>query len=85
VLIVDSRRGVAAEDENLIAWARERGQGMRIHVLLSKSDKLTRSQSTKTLREAQTQLDGTATVQLFSSLDKTGVAEAQRVLKELIH
>jgi GTP-binding protein len=80
VLIVDSRRGVAPEDENLIAWARERGGSVPIHVLLSKSDKLTRSESTKVLREAKAQLEGTATVQLFSALSKTGVEEAQRVL-----
>ena len=54
-----------------------------MHVLLSKSDKLTRSEGGKTLREAKAQLDGIATVQLFSALDKTGVEEAQRVLKDL--
>jgi len=81
VLIVDSRRGIAAEDENLIAWARERSLPTRIHVLLSKCDKLTRSESTKALRQAQTELEDVATVQLFSSLDKTGVEEAQRVLE----
>jgi GTP-binding protein len=82
VLIVDSRRGVAPEDENLIAWARERGGDMRIHVLLSKSDKLTRSEGIKALREAKATLDGVATVQLFSTLDKTGIDEAQRVLQD---
>jgi GTP-binding protein len=81
VLIVDSRRGVAAEDENLIAWAREGGREMAVHVLLSKSDKLNRSESTKALREAKAALDGVATVQLFSVLDKTGVEEAQRMLR----
>jgi GTP-binding protein len=82
VLIVDSRRGVAPEDQNLIAWAREGGQEMRVHVLLSKADKLTRSESSKVLREAKAALEGTATVQLFSTLDKIGVEEAQRVLQQ---
>jgi GTP-binding protein len=81
VLIVDSRRGVAPEDENLIAWAREGGREMTVHVLLSKSDKLNRSESTKALREAKAALADAATVQLFSSLDKTGVEEAQRTLQ----
>jgi GTP-binding protein len=81
VLIVDSRRGVAPEDENLIAWAREGGRVMPVHVLLSKSDKLNRSESTKALREAKATLGETATAQLFSSLDKTGVEEAQRTLQ----
>jgi GTP-binding protein len=82
VLIVDSRRGIKPEDENLIAWARERGTPMRIHVLLSKTDKLTRSEALATLRRAKAQLADAATVQLFSVLDKTGVEEAQQVLKE---
>ena len=82
VLIVDSRRGIRPEDDHLIEWARERGTGMRIHVLLSKSDKLTRSESTKALREAKAELEGAATVQLFSTLDKTGIEQAQKVLKE---
>jgi len=50
VLIVDSRRGVAPEDENLIAWAREvQAEPMQVHVLLSKSDKLTRNEANKVL------------------------------------
>jgi GTP-binding protein len=82
VLIVDSRRGIKPEDANLIAWARERGSQMSIHVLLSKSDKLTRSESTQALREAKAELEGAATVQLFSTLHKTGIEQAQQVLKE---
>ncbi len=81
VLIVDSRRGVAPEDENLIAWAREGGRALRVHALLSKSDKLSRAEGARALREAQRKLGDAASVQLFSSLDKTGVAEAQRTLQ----
>jgi len=86
ILIVDSRRGVAAEDENLIAWARDdanRGEGepMRVHVLLSKSDKLTRNEGNKALKEARAVLGETVSVQLFSAQDKVGVDEAQRLLK----
>lgn len=81
VLIIDSRRGVAPEDENLIAWAREGGKAMPVHALLSKSDKLNRAEGNKVLREAKAALGDTATVQLFSSLNKTGVEEAQRTLQ----
>jgi GTP-binding protein len=81
VLIIDSRRGVAPEDENLIAWAREGGRAMLVHVLLSKSDKLNRAEGGKTLREAKAKLGEAATVQLFSVLDKTGIDEAQRTLQ----
>ncbi len=87
VLIVDSRRGVAPEDENLIAWAREgaagldEGEPMRVHVLLSKSDKLTRNEGQKALKEARAVLGETVSAQLFSAQDKVGVEEAQRLLK----
>jgi GTP-binding protein len=84
VLIVDSRRGVAPEDENLIDWARESGREMPVHVLLSKSDKLTRSEGAKTLKEAKASLGDSATVQLFSALQKSGVEEAQQVLKRYL-
>ena len=85
VLIVDSRRGVAPEDENLIAWAREdQAEPMQVHVLLSKSDKLTRNEANKVLKEARGALGETVSAQLFSAQDKVGVDEAQRVLKALL-
>ena len=85
LLIVDSRRGVGPEDENLIAWARDGervdAEAMPVHVLLAKSDKLTRNEATKALREARAALGETATVQLFSAHDKVGIEEAQKVLQ----
>jgi GTP-binding protein len=85
VLIVDSRRGVAAEDENLIAWARDSerdgGKGMPVHVLLSKADKLTRNEGNKVLKEARGVLGETVSAQLFSAQDKVGIDEAQQLLK----
>jgi GTP-binding protein len=84
VLIMDSRRGVGPEDENLIAWARDGGRDesdpMLVHVLLSKADKLTRNEGNKVLKQARTMLGDSATVQLFSVLSKQGIEEAQRVL-----
>ena len=41
-LIVDSRRGVLEGDEALIAWAQ--AVNCPVHVLLSKSDKLKRTE-----------------------------------------
>jgi GTP-binding protein len=85
ILIVDSRRGVGPEDANLIAWAgdpdaRGDGEPMKVHVLLSKSDKLTRNEGGKALKAARAELGETVTAQLFSAQDKVGVDEAQRVL-----
>jgi len=77
-LIVDSRRGMATGDEALLEWA---SAGQQIHVLLSKADKLNRSEGAKVLKESAAALGGRGTVQLFSATAKTGVEEAQRTLE----
>jgi len=77
-LIVDSRRGLVAGDEALLDWA---AAEQKVHVLLSKVDKLNRSESTKVLKESQAALAGRGTVQLFSATNKTGIDEAQRTLE----
>jgi GTP-binding protein len=75
-MIVDSRRGLTEGDEALLGWA----AGLRIHVLLSKADKLNRSDSAKVLRETKAALGDSAGVQLFSVPAKTGIDEAQKTL-----
>jgi GTP-binding protein len=77
MLIVDARRGVKEEDLGLVRWA----HGLDVHVLLSKADKLNRSESTQALRQAGSALSGLATVQLFSMTKGTGVEDAQDVLE----
>jgi GTP-binding protein len=74
-LVVDSRRGLADSDLELIDWADPARR--RIHVLLSKADKLTRSEGGKAQAAAVTALAGHATVQLFSALRRVGIEEAQ--------
>jgi GTP-binding protein len=51
-----------------------------VHVLLSKADKLNRSEGLKVLRETKAALTDRATAQLFSVPAKTGIDEAQRTL-----
>jgi GTP-binding protein len=77
-LIVDSRRGIANGDEALLDWATA---GQRVHVLLSKADKLNRSEGVKVLKESAAALGDRGTVQLFSATAKTGVEEAQKTLE----
>lgn len=76
-VIVDARRGLTAGDERLLEWA---APEQRVHVLLSKADKLGRSEAVRALREAGRRLGPRASVQLFSALAGTGVAEAQETL-----
>jgi GTP-binding protein len=76
-LIIDSRRGLAAADEGLLEWL---PPAQRLHVLLSKADKLGRGEATRVLRATSARLEGRATAQLFSALAGTGVHEAQETL-----
>lgn len=83
VVIMDIRRPLTDLDLRLIEWFRPTGRP--IHVLLSKADKLSRQEQTKVLRSVKAELAtwGGAelySVQLFSSLKKTGVEEAEAVL-----
>jgi GTP-binding protein len=76
-VIVDARRGLTEGDEELIEWS----QGEhRLHVLLSKADKLNRAEAGAVLRSTSARLAGLGTVQLFSALRGTGVQEAQDTL-----
>lgn len=79
MLVVDSRRGLKDQDMALLEWAGLPPSGL--HVLLSKSDQLSRSEGLKALRDAQAQLAGTASVQLLSSLKGIGFEEARDVLR----
>lgn len=73
-LIVDSRRGLTVGDEGLLEWTPSTQQ---VHVLLSKADKLNRSEAAAVLRTATGRLADRGTAQLFSALKGTGVREAQ--------
>ena len=81
VLIMDSRHPLKDRDRTMIGWFAPSGRP--IHVLLTKSDKLTRSEAAATLaavRKELAPLGEQVTVQLFSSLMKTGVEEVERVV-----
>jgi GTP-binding protein len=78
-VIVDSRRGLAAGDDTLLDWV---SPEHRVHVLLSKADKLNKSEAAKVLKSSAAALEGRGTVQLFSALAKTGVEQAQRTLAD---
>jgi len=81
VIIMDARRPMTELDLRMFDWFGPTGRP--IHVLLSKADKLSRQEQTKTLRAVKAQLGQMGehfSVQLFSSLKKTGVEEAEVVL-----
>ena len=77
-VIIDVRRGITEGDEGLLDWALP---GHRIHVLLSKADKLTRNEGIRALRDAGAALEGrNAAIQLFSAHSGLGVDAARDTL-----
>jgi GTP-binding protein len=77
-LAMDVRHPLTEFDRNMLAFAA--GRILPTHVLLTKSDKLSRSQGLVVLRDVQAVLDELGlpgSVQLFSSVTKAGVDEAR--------
>jgi len=81
VLIMDIRHPLTPLDVQMLVWFATTGKP--IHILLTKADKLSRTEANKVLLVVREKLQETypqCTVQLFSSLAKQGVEEAEKVL-----
>ena len=81
--VMDIRHAPTVLDEQLVEWFSMTGKP--IHVLLTKSDKLIRSEVQKKLGEVSDILTGQyaqVTVQVFSSLNRAGLDEARAKLIE---
>ena len=93
VLMVDSRLGFTDLDRQLLSFVAPRlGNGsVKLLVLLTKSDKLNRSEANAALAAAQAALGEVATdeadvgIALFSALKKSGVGDAATVLHGWVH
>lgn len=82
VLIMDSRHPLTPLDTQMIDWFAPSGRP--IHVLLTKSDKLSRGAAAAVLQDVRRRLQPLGpqvTVQLFSSLKKQGVEETEAVVR----
>lgn len=81
VLITDVRRPLTALDRQLIEWFAATAKP--VHVLLTKADKLSRSQAALALKRADGALRRDypeLSLQLFSSTTREGVVAAQQVI-----
>lgn len=81
VVIMDIRRPLTELDETMLDWFAPTGKP--VHILLTKSDKLSRQQSTITLMKVKAYLTEhypQCSVQTFSSLKKQGLEEAEAVI-----
>ena len=82
ILLTDIRHPLKDFDRMMIEWARQ--SQLPLHLLLTKADKLKRGAAQNTLLKVQRELAGMdgVSLQLFSSLKHTGVAEARELLEE---
>lgn len=93
VLMVDSRLGFTDLDRQLLSFMSPRlaGGSVKLLVLLTKADKLSRKESREALDAAQSVLGESATEEvdmsltLFSALDRSGVADAAVALHGWVH
>jgi GTP-binding protein len=82
ILLMDIRHPLKPQDEMLVSWCAK--ADVRVHVLLNKSDKLSRGAANSTLLQLQRDLAKSAahvaSAQLFSALRRRGCETAWGVL-----
>lgn len=86
VLVMDSRHPLTPLDRQMLDWFATTGKP--VHVLLTKADKLSRNEALQTLMKVRKEIQQiwgkqqpeNYTAQIFSSLKKQGVDEAEKIL-----
>ena len=85
VLVVDARRALTELDRRMIEWFLPRGRSL--HILMTKSDKLSTSEQRLRLDSARRALiedygiySAQTGVQLFSAIPRSGLAEAETAI-----
>ncbi len=82
-MMMDSRHPFKNYDIQMLEWANH--IGLPVHILLTKSDKLKKNAANNQLFKTKKELvdyHSNASIQLFSSLKKTGIDEAHSVLDQ---
>jgi GTP-binding protein len=80
-LIMDARRPLLEFDQQMLAWVQARQ--LPVHLVVTKADKLSRSDATLTLRRVRQQTGAYASAQLFAAPARQGVEEARGVLEAM--
>lgn len=83
IIVMDIRHPLRDSDQKMIEWCQH--YQCPVHILLNKSDKLSRNQAQKQLLSVQKRLPKNnipTSIQLFSALSGEGVDEAIMVLKK---
>ncbi|QTS84181.1 ribosome biogenesis GTP-binding protein YihA/YsxC [Coxiella endosymbiont of Amblyomma nuttalli] len=83
VVVMDIRHPLKERDTDVIEWAVD--YNIPLHILLTKSDKLSQSVAKKICSEVEAELtsyNNCITLQLFSSYDRTGLDAVKTVLSK---
>ena len=88
IIVVDIRRELTDLDTQMLDWFAP--QKKPIHILLTKSDKISKDKSLRTLKKIQQELKDRwgevhkteCSAQLFSSLKKQGIEQATQKIEE---
>jgi len=80
-LIIDSRRMITELDHLFLEFYLPLDKSL--HVVLTKADKLKKSEQIEALRSTETSLGNVATIQLFSGVKKNGLTIAKKRLGEI--
>ncbi|KAA3624712.1 MAG: YihA family ribosome biogenesis GTP-binding protein [Proteobacteria bacterium] len=80
ILPMDARRPLTPLDRQMLDWSA--AANLAVHILLTKSDKLSRNQAARALLSVRRELADVprTTVQLFSAQTRTGVDEASKAI-----
>lgn len=82
VLIMDIRHPFKPQDQEMLYFAEQKP--LDVHILLTKSDKLSRLQTLEALRKTTSllkQYSNAVSIQVFSAVEKVGVLTAQQKLE----
>ena len=80
ILLMDSRHPLTELDQQMIAWCKK--NAIRTHLLLTKSDKLSRNKAAQSLFKTNSIVNESEnfSAQLFSSLNRDGLNEVRSLL-----
>jgi GTP-binding protein len=90
VLVMDARHPLTELDRRMIEWFLPTGRSL--HVLMTKSDKLSTNEQRRTLESVRRALvedygiySAQTSVQLFSAMPRSGIAEAEAAIAPWLH
>jgi len=83
VLIIDIRRGIGEMDKMFLDFFLPLNK--RLHILLTKSDKLNKQHQLEQLTRVEDAYGSVATVQVFSGLKKTGDDIAREIITRMLN